>query len=85
MDHAFGMAVRKGTTEMNLASASRLIAYGVGLVASILALAGYAKFDIQTGTLDILPFNISVVTTWVITAFTNALAAVALLRGWGRK
>jgi hypothetical protein len=70
---------------MNLASASRLIAYGVGLVASLLALAGYAKFDIQTGTLDILPFNISVVTTWVITAFTNALAAVALLRGWGRK
>jgi hypothetical protein len=70
---------------MNLASASRLIAYGVGLGASLLALAGYAEFDNQTGTLDILPFNISVVTTWGITAFTNALAAVALLRGWGRK
>jgi hypothetical protein len=70
---------------MKLASASRLVAYGVGLGASVLALAGYAQFDAETGTLDILPFNISVVSTWVITAFTNTLAGVALLRGWGKK
>lgn len=70
---------------MNVTSAARLTAYGVGLGASLLALAGYATFDAETGTLDILPFNISVVSTWAITAFTNALAAVALLRGWGKK
>jgi hypothetical protein len=70
---------------MNITSAARLIAYGVGLGASLLALAGYATFDAATGTLDILPFNISVVSTWAITAFTNALAGVALLRGWGKK
>ena len=70
---------------MNITSAARLIAYGVGLGASLLALAGYATFDAATGTLDILPFNISVVSTWAITAFTNALAAVALLSGWGKK
>lgn len=70
---------------MNTASVARLVAYGVGLGASVLALAGYATFDAETGTLDILPFDISVVTTWIITAGTNGLAMVALIRGWGGK
>jgi hypothetical protein len=70
---------------MNGASVARLVAYGVGLGASVLALAGYATFDHETGTLDILPFNVSVVSTWVIGGATNLLAAVALIRGWGKK
>jgi hypothetical protein len=70
---------------MNAASALRLVAYLVGMGASVMALAGYATFDHQTGELDILPFNISVVSTWVVGMATNLLAAVAVIRGWGRK
>lgn len=70
---------------MNGWSVARLATYGVGLGASVLALAGYATFDHQTGTLDILPFNISVVATWIVGAVANGTAMVALLRGWGRK
>lgn len=69
---------------MNAASIARLVVYVAGLGASLLALAGYAQFDSATGELDILPFNISVVTTWGITAFSNALAGMALLRGWSK-
>lgn len=70
---------------MNAVSIARLVAYLVGMAASLMALAGYATFDHQTGELDILPFNVSVVATWVVGLATNALAAVAVIRGWGRK
>jgi hypothetical protein len=70
---------------MNATSIARLVVYAAGLGASLLALAGYAQFDAATGELDILPFNISIVATWCVTAFSNALAGIALLRGWGKK
>jgi hypothetical protein len=69
---------------MNLAAFTRLAVYLAGLAASLLALAGYAQYDHATGELDILPFNLSVVVTWAITAVSSALSATALLRGWGK-
>lgn len=70
--------------KMNVASITRLAVYCAGFGASMLALAGYAQYDHATGQLDILPFSVPVVTTWAITAASNALAGLALVRGWGK-
>lgn len=59
--------------------------YIIGLLAGLLALAGYADFDPMTWELDIHPFDVR---EFVLTATTmagNALAALAVWRGWGRK
>ena len=68
---------------MNAASIARFLAYALGFAASILALKGYATYE--NGQLDILPFDVSVAATWIVTAFTNGLAMLAVVRGWGKK
>lgn len=67
---------------MNPALGRGLI-YILGIAAGGLALAGYATFDPQTFVLDISPFDVR---EFVLTATTtggNALAALAVWRGWG--
>ncbi len=63
----------------------RGLIYLAGLACGVLALSGYADFDRETWMLDIHPFNVK---EFVLTAGTtvgNALAALAVWRGWGRK
>lgn len=64
---------------------SRLALYVVGLCCGALALSGYATFDSETWLLDIKPFNVREFALTVGTTGGNALAAIAVLRNWGRK
>ncbi|MFV0303603.1 MAG: hypothetical protein ACK5IP_22505, partial [Paracoccus sp. (in: a-proteobacteria)] len=61
------------------------LVYLACLVASGLAVAGLADFDLATGTLDIHPFNLYALTGATGGVVSSLLASVALLRGWGRK
>jgi hypothetical protein len=70
------------TMNWNLA---RGLVYLACLVASGLAVAGLADFDLTTGTLDIRPFNLYALTGATGGVVSSLLASVALLRGWGRK
>lgn len=63
----------------------RGLIYIAGLIAGGLALAGYADFDPETWMLDIKPFNLREFLLTGVTTAGNALAAVAVWRGWGRK
>ena len=64
---------------------TRFLVYIAGLAAGALALSGYATFDPQTWMLDIAPFNLREFVLTGVTTAGNALAAVAVWRGWGRK
>lgn len=64
---------------------SRFGVYIVGLFAGVLALAGYADFDPVTWQLDIHPFDVREFTLTGAATIGNALAALAVVRGWGRK
>ena len=68
---------------MNLTT-SRGLFYIAGLAAGALALSGYATFDAETWTLDILPFNLREFLLTGTTTAGNALAALAVWRGWGK-
>ncbi len=59
--------------------------YIAGLVCGGLALAGLADFDPQTWELDIHPFNVKEALLTGVTTVGNALAALAVFRGWGGK
>ena len=63
----------------------RGLLYIAGLGAGALALAGYADFDSATWTLDIHPFNLKEFLLTGMTTAGNALAALAVWRGWGKK
>ena len=64
---------------------ARGLVYLACLAASGLALAGLAEFDLATGTLDILPFNLYALTGAAGGVVSSTLATVALWRGWGRR
>jgi hypothetical protein len=59
--------------------------YIIGLIAGGVALAGYADFDAATGSFDLHPINLYDVMTTGLQTAGNALAALAVWRGWGRK
>lgn len=65
--------------------ASRLIIYIAGLGAGFLALSGYASFDPSTWMLDIHPFDLREFALTSVTTAGNALAALAVWRGWKSK
>ena len=62
--------------------AGRLALYLAGLAAGGLVMSGLATFDPATWELDILPFNVKDFALTAITMAGNALAAVAVWRGW---
>ena len=64
---------------------ARGLVYLACLVASGLAMAGLADFDLATGTLDIRPFNLYALTGAAGGVVSSALASLALLHGWGRR
>ena len=66
-------------------TSGRGLFYILGLAAGGLALAGYASFDPETWVLDIAPFNLREFALTATTTGGNALAALAVWRGWGRK
>lgn len=63
----------------------RGITYVAGLIASALAFFGVVDFNPATGHLVIHPFNLYAVIASAAGAVSSALAALALLKGWGRK
>lgn len=70
---------------MNGTTFFRFSLYIAGLVASGAAFLGYADFDIQTRTVDIYPFNLKEALISLFNLGTNGLAAMAVLKGWGKK
>jgi lysozyme family protein len=74
---------------MNGFSLTRLAIYGIGLVAGVAATwaasQGLGTYDSATGLFDLAPFNVNAVIATAVATAGNALAGVALLRGWGKK
>ena len=64
---------------------ARGLVYLACLVASGLAMAGLADFDLATGTFDLRPFNLYALTGAAGGVVSSGLASIALWRGWGRK
>lgn len=73
---------------MNGLSATRLAVYALGLAAGAgatwAAAQGLVTYDPQTGTLDVLPFNVNAAVASAVSAAANLLAGIALWRGWGK-
>jgi len=63
----------------------RLGVYLAALVAGVLAMAGYGKFDPATWVFDLYPFNVREAVLTLGMMIGNALAAFAFLRGWKGK
>jgi hypothetical protein len=78
---------------MNLASLFRGTLYSGGFLASLSVAMQYVSFDpiacalgAEGGCiLDVSPFDVKVALTATFTMVTNAVAGLALWRGWGRK
>ncbi|MDQ2067639.1 hypothetical protein Q9295_14775 [Xinfangfangia sp. CPCC 101601] len=62
---------------------SRGLFYLASLLAGGLALAGLADFDPASGMLDIRPFDLREFSLTLLATIGNALAALAVWKGWG--
>jgi hypothetical protein len=73
---------------MTKLSAARQAVYLLGLIlggaATWAAVAGWGTYDPSTGVFDLGPVHIPTLVGWIASVGGNALAAVALWRGWGR-
>jgi hypothetical protein len=73
---------------MNIASALRLVIYALGLfaggAATWAAYQGWGTYDPATDTFDLAPFRVGEVVGMLVATVGNALAAIALWRGWGK-
>jgi hypothetical protein len=73
---------------MNGMSKLRLFAYlvgaGLSIAAAMAASAGLGTYDPATGYFDPHPIPVEALATLIVTGLTNALAALALWRGWGK-
>lgn len=71
---------------MNTTSKARGAIYLLGVIGSgaalWLAASGFATYDIATGELDILPFNVTQVVTQAVSWAGNGLALIAVWKGW---
>ncbi len=71
---------------MNTTSKARGAVYLLGAIFSGVALwlaaNGFATYDIATGELDVLPFNVMQVVTQAVSWAGNVLALVAVWKGW---
>jgi hypothetical protein len=67
----------------------RLATYLAGflaVLATILAAVfGWGTYDHATGLFDPPPIDVKALAGWIVTGIANAIAALALIRGWGRK
>lgn len=63
----------------------RLLIYAAGLAASLLAMAGYADFDMATGDFALRPFNLYAFVSYAVGGVSSAVAGVAWLAGWRGK
>jgi hypothetical protein len=74
---------------MDKFSITRLAVYGLGLLAGVgaawAASQGWGTYDSATGMFDLHPINLNAVIAGAVSAVGNALAATALVRGWGKK
>ena len=65
--------------------AARLVSYGVGLVsfgAVVAQMYGLADYDPKTGMIDIRPFNVNAIMPALLALGNQALAVVAVVKGW---
>jgi hypothetical protein len=74
---------------MNWTATLRLLTYALGLAAggaaTWAAWQGWGTYDPATDTFDLAPFRVGEVVGMLLATVGNALAALALWRGWGRK
>jgi hypothetical protein len=66
----------------------RLTAYLVGflgIAATLAAAFGWGTYDHATGLFDPPPIDVKAVGGFIVAGIGNAIAALAVLRGWGRK
>lgn len=63
----------------------RLLIYVAGLLGSVLAMAGYADFDMSTGQFALRPFNLYAFVAYAAGGVASAVAGVAWLAGWRGK
>lgn len=67
----------------------RISVYAIGAAlagaAAIAAALGWGEYDPVARTFDPPPIDLAWLAGWVVTGAGNAIAALAVLRGWGRK
>jgi len=63
----------------------RFLIYLAGLAASLLAMAGYADFDMATGDFALHPFNLYGFVAYAAGGVASAMAGIAWLAGWRGK
>lgn len=63
----------------------RVVFYIACLAASVLAMTGFADFDRSTGLFDLKPFNLYNMLGAGPGVASSAVAAIAAIKGWGRK
>lgn len=63
----------------------RPVIYGAGILAGLIAMAGYGEFDSKTNLFDLYPFNVKDAVLTLASMAGNAVAALAFWRGWKGK
>jgi hypothetical protein len=67
----------------------RLTAYLGGafivLATTLAAVFGWGTYDHATGMFDPPPIDVKALAGWIVTGIANVVAALAVIRGWGRK
>ncbi len=80
---------------MNTSAKARQLVYILGLLlggaATWAAVMGWGTYDPATGNFDLAPVHLPTVVEWIVSGggwffslAANALAALALWRGWGK-
>lgn len=57
----------------------------LALGATLLAAFGWGTYDPATGLFDLHPIDVRAAAGMIVGAVANLVAALAVLRGWGRK
>ena len=56
-----------------------------GIAATLAAAFGWGTYDHATGMFDPPPIDVKALAGLIVTGLGNGLAALAVIRGWGRK
>lgn len=57
----------------------------LGIAATLAAAFGWGTYDPATGMFDPPPIDVKAVAGFLVAGIGNAIAALAVVRGWGRK